>query len=56
MNIKRYAVFLVFVLAAFLTLPGATAVFASDDAKKGVSPSDASIKVVMPEKSGRRRR
>ena len=50
MNIKRRAILLSMVISAFLTFAAATGVFASDGADKNVSPKDASIKVMTPEK------
>ena len=51
MNIKRYAVFFSALLSVFLTFSAVTPVFASDDVSKGTSPSDSSVKVLMPEKT-----
>lgn len=51
MNIKRRAVLITMVISAFLTLSAATGASASDNAGKGVSPSDASVKVLTPEKA-----
>ena len=48
MNIRRRAVILTMVISAFLTYAAATGVSASDDAKKNVSPNDASVKVLLP--------
>lgn len=51
MNIKRRAILISMIISAFLTFAAATGASASDDGKKGVSPADASISVVMPEKN-----
>ena len=48
MNIRRRAVILTMVISAFLTYAAATGASASDDARKNVSPNDASVKVLLP--------
>ncbi len=50
MNIKRRAVALSMIIAAFLTYAAATSVSASDDVTKNMSPKNPSVKVLMPEK------